>query len=1139
MAPVDSLADISCVSLETSKLLRCKILSLPVGAAPRLKLAGKDMFVNRIGRVRLNIRAGEQDITHFFEVLDCDFPMILGLDIMPRLGFYVGGVPTSWPGPRAGTSQAAEARTAEENLFQRDSPWCLEHQCPPEEIKLLNAVLEPRLLANAAIDPALPACPTISEANLHLPMDDSTLEGSKTFRRQYDIHNAAKPALRKAMAKWESQHCFEPADPGTDFNSPLMAAGKKDADGLKTDWRICFDTRHINALLSREGFANGRIPRIEELLRRLSGFTHASCLDLSSAYQQLPIAPEDRHKTAFTYEGRHLQWQRWPFGLSPATPQFQKVMEIVLEGIEGVVIYVDDVAVVTNGSIEDHAKVVAQVIDRLNEHRLRLNIDKCHFGFRRITMLGHSVTGDSQSIDATKVNQAIDWPEPTSGKDVMRFLGFANFLRGYIPDYARIAQPLDGLRSAGRKLQLNDHQREAFQTMKAAINKAPCLSTPLPNVQFQLATDASQSGLGAVLYQEVDGVRRYVGFASKALNGAQRNYPATKRELLAVVYALRAFSHYLFGEKFILYTDHQALTSIFTINTVSYVIANWLDVLLEYDFEIRHRPGIEMVIPDSLSRLYESTLENEGVRESPALNCIMLEQEAIRACQTLQAQSPTLCPLSVAEPPAKRPNLELDEFIKERFDKKTVSSHEDQVKMLRSAHAFSHFGAEHLFKQVWDKGYFWNGMRRMCDEIVGTCHTCLQYNVRRKGFNPTRSLRADAPWDHIAIDCAVDLPVSKSGNSAILILVDVATRFVVAKPLPNTQEATVARALFEVFTTFGPPKAMQSDQGKEFTNRLLAKLSKAAGIDHRFVAAYNPQANGLAERSVRTIKESLKKRLSGSFDRWDEALPGTIFAINTKDHKLTKTAPFTLFFGRGVAAWEDYSTQQLIFSDYEKQASKSAKEWVELQPEEVQRISKNNAEFIKHVRNPLQKGSNDRQDEQNAQLDKKRKLIDTRIRPGCLVYLQDRKKTSKLEASFVGPFLVHRQSKRSLTFFLDNLQGTRLPRSFTAQELIFVRDTNLPIATAQGDDMDLTAPQGSIKNILLDRPAEDGSTEYLVTWRDSGEQEWVPASSFSAAGDLANYHRHAKPFKKRKDAASTPLPRRDQPRRAVKRNAKA
>jgi transposase InsO family protein len=735
---------------------------------------------------------------------------------------------------------------------------------------------------------------------------------------------------------------------------------------------------------------------------------------MSGAYQQLEVREEDRGKLAFTFKGRRLQWRRWPFGLAPATAQFQKIMEIVLDGLENVICYVDDICIFTSGSMEEHAAAVNEVLARLNKFNLRLNLEKCHFGFKKILMLGHQLSGNERTIDPLKVQTAEHWPEPTTGKEIMRFLGFTNFLRKSIPNYAVMAAPLEALRK-GRRFVLNDVQREHFMKLKDCISAAPVLSAPTEGVPLQVATDASRSGLGAVLYQEIEGVRHYIAFASKSLDGAQRNYATTKRELLGVVFALRAFSHWLKGSSFVLFTDHKSLTTMFTAAKRSHTVDNWLDILLEYDFEIRHRPGIAMVLPDALSRIHNRGADDALDAESDA--SLLCEQfQAARAVRGLAVRGKSIAS-TISHPAATE--TELSEFIRERHNKKTITSKKKQIAHLRASHEPGHFGAEELFRAVWRDGLFWPGMRRQCEDVVGTCHQCLAYKIGRQGYHPTQSLRADNPWEHVAVDCAVDLPVSRRGNSAILILVDVASRFVVCRPLPNTQEHTVARALFEIFTVFGPPKILQSDRGGEFTNGVLKQLSAAAGVDHRFVAQYNPQANGLAERMVRTIKERLKKKLAGKLDRWDDALPAAAWAINTKEQQLTKTAAFTLFFGRGAATWSDYSAMELSFV----RDPEIARSQAELSQEEVQRLVQQQEEFHEKVRLPVLQASRNRQDKDNAKLDNKRKTADKRIKKGALVYYIDQNKSSKWEPVNIGPFLVNRKSKRGNTFFLQNLSS--------------------------------------------------------------------------------------------------------------------
>jgi hypothetical protein len=254
----------------------------------------------------------------------------------------------------------------------------------------------------------------------------------------------------------------------------------------------------------------------------------------------------------------------------------------------------------------------------------------------------------------------------------------------------------------------------------------------------------------------------------------------------------------------------------------------------------------------------------------------------------------------------KYPDRELAQLINDRLLKKHVAEREQQLKIVRSTHARGHFGAEKIYNLIWNDGYYWPGLRKDCQQVVSCCRSCLQYNVGREGFRPVQSMRAVSPWDHIAVDCAVNLPETAKGHKNIFILVDLATRFVITLPLKSMEMLELSEKLYMVLCMFGPPKIMQSDNGTEFINALISKLMQAAGVDHRQVASYNPRANGLAERTVGTVKRTLLKKLEGMLEHWDDALLGVTHAINVTESRLFKSSPFSLFFGRSPNTWTDY-----------------------------------------------------------------------------------------------------------------------------------------------------------------------------------------------------------------------------------------
>ena len=421
---------------------------------------------------------------------------------------------------------------------------------------------------------------------------------------QYRISDRMAAHIGAQVKRWEEQNVVVDAPPDARWNSPLLAAIDRSAAAKGKDPRVCIDPRRLNDVLANDPRT---IPDVRDVHNRLKGFKYITEIDLTKSFNQFRIAPADRIKTAFTWGGKRKMFNGAPFGIKILSQVFQAVIEQILHGVRDFATpFIDNIYIHTNTTIEDHAKQVRQVLQLLNQWNLRINEKKCFFGYSAVNVLGHLLSGDTKRPDPAKVAAAQAWPLPKTGKDIERFLGFTNYLRDHIPCYARLAAPLEALRKQRRVGPLwSSDCDEAFRNLKKAISCAPVLHTPLPDVDYCLATDASQFGIGWALYQvdPATGKERYILFGAKALNKAQINYGATRRELLAIVVSMQACKHFLWGRHFRLYTDHQALTYMFTQKHMNYMMLNWMDILFDYEFTPIHRPGIQMILPDALSRM--------------------------------------------------------------------------------------------------------------------------------------------------------------------------------------------------------------------------------------------------------------------------------------------------------------------------------------------------------------------------------------------------------------------------------------------------------------------------------------------------------------------------------------------------------
>jgi hypothetical protein len=222
------------------------------------------------------------------------------------------------------------------------------------------------------------------------------------------------------------------------------------------------------------------------------------------------------------------------------------------------------------------------------------------------------ITGDARFPDPNKIAKTMRWVRPETGKQIMSFLGFINYLRDYVPLYAAATAPLEELRRI-KKLTDRDWtpiRVDAYESIKKILASPIVIQPKLPGLPLFIACDASQLGIGAVCYQIVDKQRRYIAFASRSLNKSQRNYSATRRELLALVFALQRFRYYIDCQHFTLLTDHRALTYLMTQADVGHMLSNWLEMITEFSFDVIHCPGVLNVLPDSLSRQYPEFIKN-------------------------------------------------------------------------------------------------------------------------------------------------------------------------------------------------------------------------------------------------------------------------------------------------------------------------------------------------------------------------------------------------------------------------------------------------------------------------------------------------------------------------------------------------
>ncbi|GFW94956.1 retrovirus-related Pol polyprotein from transposon 297 [Trichonephila clavipes] len=253
-------------------------------------------------------------------------------------------------------------------------------------------------------------------------------------------------------------------------------------------------------------------------------------------------------------------------------------------------------------TFEEHLQNIRKVLSKLSDANLKLNPSKCKFFQKEVNYLGHIISAEGVRTDPEKVSAVKNWKRPENLRELRSFLGLCTYYRKFVKGFSNIARPLHKLTESKQKFQWTKECEDSFLQLKEALTSSPILIYPQPDKPFILDTDASNESVGAVLSQEIDGQERVVAYWSKCLSKPERNYCVTRKELLAIVKAIEHFHHYLYGQKFLLRTDHASLTWLMNFRNTEGQVARWIQRLNEYYFDITHRKGYSHGNADALSR---------------------------------------------------------------------------------------------------------------------------------------------------------------------------------------------------------------------------------------------------------------------------------------------------------------------------------------------------------------------------------------------------------------------------------------------------------------------------------------------------------------------------------------------------------
>ncbi|XP_046854150.1 uncharacterized protein K02A2.6-like [Xenia sp. Carnegie-2017] len=588
-------------------------------------------------------------------------------------------------------------------------------------------------------------------------------------------------------------------------------------------------------------------------------------------------------------------------------------MDMVLNGLQGVGGILDDL-IITGKNDEEHLRNLERALKRLQNMGIKLKKSKCVFMQPSVEYFAFVVDRQGIHPPPRKVQAIREVPTPENPTELKSFLGLVNYYRKFIPNMAKLVNPLNCLLSQEVSWKWSEECQKSFETLKVLLETAPVLTHYDPKKPVRLATDASSCGIGAVLSNVSDeGEEQPIAYASRTLSSSEQNYSMIEKEALAIIFGLKKFHQYVYGRRFPLITDHKPLTMILGPKRAVPVLAvsrlqRWAIQLGAYQYDIEYRTSKNNANVDALSRLPRKSVEepDEWEEEAAAVNSVQLKRSPVsvsmirEATQKDSVLSRVVYYLLHGWPEGKLPEelqyffTKQDEFTVEEGcllrGTRVVIPIKYQGVVLSELH-INHPGMVRM-KSLARLHVWWSTLDQDIEQTVRDCTSC-QFNrcksplkVNNPWIWPVR------PWQRIHVDFAG--PVE---GGMYLIVVDAKSKWMEVISMSSTTAAATIQALRSLFSVHGLPEEMVSDNGPQFVAQEMKDFLKGNGIQMHLSSPYHPASNGEAERAVRTFKDSMKirKNEEGSTG---EKLARFLLGYRTTPHTATGCTPAEILMGR-------------------------------------------------------------------------------------------------------------------------------------------------------------------------------------------------------------------------------------------------
>lgn len=722
----------------------------------------------------------------------------------------------------------------------------------------------------------------VNTGELEIRLQDPT---KRVERRPYRLSPVEREKVRNIVSELLEHKIIRESK--SSFASPIILVKKKNGQD-----RMCVDFRELNRNTLRDHYP---LPIISDQIDQLAGGHFFSTFDMAAGFHQIPVAEESIEKTAFVTPDGLYEYLAMPFGLSNACSVYQRCINKALMPLlikQVCQVYVDDVLSKCR-DFQEGLSNIEQILIALQRAGFSINIEKTAFFKRSIEYLGNIITDGQVGPSPRKVEALTMAPVPTTVKQVRQFNGLASYFRRFIPNFSRVMMPLYELTKKDTKWEWNGRHDEARNKIIQYLSTAPTLSLFQEDAPIELYTDASSLGYGAVLVQVIDGRQHPIAYMSQRTTDAESRYHSYELETLAVVRAIKHFRQYLYGRKFKVITDCNALKASKHKKDLLPRIHRWWAFLQNYNFDVEYRKGERLQHADFFSRNPSGKFCTNTLTSD--MKWIQIEQRRDEKLRSL-IENPT-SGFEVEDGTLKK--ICTDTVL--GTYKLTVVPKAFQWSLINSYHTSLHHPGWEKTLQKLKQSYWFDKMSTGVRNFVENCVIC------RTSKGPSGAIQVQlhpiqkptAPFQVIHMDITGKLGTrdTQGRDEYVIVIIDAYTKYILLSYSNDKSQSSSLAALKRLVHLFATPIQIVVDGGREFLGEFKVYCDRV-GIDIHSIAPGVSRANGQVERVMGTLKNSLTMIKNYNTEKWQVALEALQLAFNCTAHRVTGVAPLTLLTRR-------------------------------------------------------------------------------------------------------------------------------------------------------------------------------------------------------------------------------------------------